>query len=205
MGYSNDDMTPHGFRAMARTIMVEQLDIHPDVIEAQLAHSKSGPLGAAYDRAEFMTQRRVMMATWADHLEHLARVCRPRRSTPCDKPRASGASLWGRHSQFREPAMPLKMQGPLKDAFKDIGSLKEWQAASIKWHKSDRQLWRHISEVTPEELIAELPHKYIYCLETNPNIQSAESDFGLVTSSHSGTPVRGQYFWVRGVDACRCT
>jgi integrase len=71
MGYGNDDMTPHGFRAMARTIMVEQLDIHPDVIEAQLAHSKSGPLGAAYDRAEFMTQRRTMMATWADYLEHL--------------------------------------------------------------------------------------------------------------------------------------
>ena len=100
--------------------------------------------------------------------------------------------------------MPLKMQGPLKDAFKDIGSLKEWQAASIMWHKSDRQLWRHISEVTPEELIAQVPHKYIYCLETNPNIKSAESDFGLVTSSHSSTPVRGQYFWVKGVDACRC-
>jgi integrase len=71
MGYSNDDMTPHGFRAMARTTMVEQLGIHPEVIEAQLAHSKSGPLGAAYDRAEFMTQRRAMMVTWADYLEHL--------------------------------------------------------------------------------------------------------------------------------------
>ena len=56
---------------MARTIMAEQLDIHPDVIEDRLAHSKSGPPGAAYDRAEFMTQRRIMMATWADYLEHL--------------------------------------------------------------------------------------------------------------------------------------
>jgi integrase len=71
MGYSNDDMTPHGFRAMARTIMVEQLNVHPDVIEAQLAHGKSGPLGAAYDRAEFVAQRRAMMNEWADYLDAL--------------------------------------------------------------------------------------------------------------------------------------
>jgi integrase len=71
MGYSNDDMTPHGFRAMARTIMVEKLNVHPDVIEAQLAHGKSGPLGAAYDRAEFMEQRRAMLALWADYLAKL--------------------------------------------------------------------------------------------------------------------------------------
>lgn len=45
MGYTNDEMTPHGFRAMARTILVEQLNVNPDVIEAQLAHGKSGPLG----------------------------------------------------------------------------------------------------------------------------------------------------------------
>ena len=37
--------------------MVEQLNVHPDVIEAQLAHGKSGPLGAAFDRAEFVAQR----------------------------------------------------------------------------------------------------------------------------------------------------
>jgi integrase len=71
MGYSNDDMTPHGFRAMARTIMVEKLNINPDVIEAQLAHGKSGPLGAAYDRAEFMEQRRSMMIVWANYLDEL--------------------------------------------------------------------------------------------------------------------------------------
>jgi hypothetical protein len=62
---------PHGFRAMARTIMVERMNVHPDVIEAQLAHEKSGPLGAAYDRAEFMEQRRHMMTAWADYLEEL--------------------------------------------------------------------------------------------------------------------------------------
>lgn len=72
MGYSNEEMTAHGFRAMARTLMVERLPgIAPDVIEAQLAHGKSGPLGSAYDRAEFMQQRVSMMQTWADYLDQL--------------------------------------------------------------------------------------------------------------------------------------
>lgn len=71
MGYSNEEMTAHGFRAMARTIMVEQMDVQPEVIEAQLAHGKSGPLGAAYDRAEFVAKRRTMMQQWADHLDQL--------------------------------------------------------------------------------------------------------------------------------------
>ncbi|MFE1573505.1 tyrosine-type recombinase/integrase [Comamonas odontotermitis] len=67
LGYNGDEMTAHGFRAMARTMMIERLPgIHADVIEAQLAHGKSGPLGAAYDRAEFMDQRRRMMNEWAD-------------------------------------------------------------------------------------------------------------------------------------------
>lgn len=72
LGYSNDEMTPHGFRATARTLMVENLsDVSADVIEAQLAHGKSGPLGAAYDRAEFMQQRRELMRRWADYLDRL--------------------------------------------------------------------------------------------------------------------------------------
>lgn len=71
MGYSNDDMTAHGFRAMARTLMVEKLSVDPEVIEAQLAHGKSGPLGAAYDRAQYMDQRKVMMQVWADYLDRL--------------------------------------------------------------------------------------------------------------------------------------
>ncbi|MBH9553335.1 tyrosine-type recombinase/integrase [Inhella gelatinilytica] len=72
LGFGADEMTAHGFRAMARTLMVEQLPgVSPDVIEAQLAHGKSGPLGAAYDRAEFMAQRRALMALWADYLDQL--------------------------------------------------------------------------------------------------------------------------------------
>ena len=72
MGYSNDEATAHGFRAMARTLIAERLPgIHQDVIEAQLAHGKSGPLGMAYDRAEYMEQRRAMMTAWADYLDRL--------------------------------------------------------------------------------------------------------------------------------------
>lgn len=72
LGFSGDDMSAHGFRAMARTLMVENIPgIDPNVIEAQLAHGKSGPLGAAYDRVEFMRQRQQMMATWADYLDKL--------------------------------------------------------------------------------------------------------------------------------------
>jgi integrase len=97
MGYTNDEMTPHGFRAMARTVLVEQLNVNPDVIEAQLAHGKSGPLGAAYDRAEFMTQRGAMMSMWADYLDHL-RLGRPwPPSGPAKKrtsrPRAASAGM----------------------------------------------------------------------------------------------------------------
>jgi len=72
MGYGKEEMSAHGFRSMARTIMAERLPGIPvDVIEAQLAHGKSGPLGMAYDRAEYMQQRRQMMQTWADYLEQL--------------------------------------------------------------------------------------------------------------------------------------
>jgi len=71
MGFDNDTMTPHGFRAMARTLLVEWLNISSDVIEVQLAHRKSGPLGSAYDRAEFMVQRQTMMQSWADYLDAL--------------------------------------------------------------------------------------------------------------------------------------
>jgi len=45
--------------------------INAEVIEAQLAHGKSGPLGMAYDRAEFMEQRRSMMTAWANYLDRL--------------------------------------------------------------------------------------------------------------------------------------
>jgi integrase len=61
--------TPHGFRAMGRTLGVEVLGFDPQVLERHLSHEKSGPLGAAYDRAEFWPQRVDMIQRWADWLD----------------------------------------------------------------------------------------------------------------------------------------
>lgn len=72
MGYTGDDMTAHGFRAVAKTLILERLPgIGQGCVEAQLAHTKSGPLGSAYDRAEYMEQRCAMMTVWADYLDKL--------------------------------------------------------------------------------------------------------------------------------------
>ena len=71
MGYANDDMTAHGFRAMARTMIAERLGITPEVIEAQLAHAVGDALGRAYNRTTFIEQRRDMLAKWADYLDRL--------------------------------------------------------------------------------------------------------------------------------------
>ena len=70
LGYHNK-MTAHGFRALARTTIREKLHYDPDVIEAQLAHLPSGPLGRAYDRAQFIGQRTKMMQEWADYIDGL--------------------------------------------------------------------------------------------------------------------------------------
>lgn len=71
MGYENDDMTAHGFRAMARTLIAERLGVAAEVIEAQLAHAVADPLGRAYNRTQFLEQRRDMMSAWADYLDRL--------------------------------------------------------------------------------------------------------------------------------------
>jgi integrase len=71
MGFGKDEMTGHGFRAMARTLIAERLNIPEAVIEAQLAHAVRDSLGRAYNRTEFMEQRRAMMQAWANYLDTL--------------------------------------------------------------------------------------------------------------------------------------
>jgi Phage integrase family len=71
MGFGADEVTGHGFRATARTILVERLNIDAQIVEAQLAHAVKGGLGRAYDRTEFLEARREMMQTWADYLDEL--------------------------------------------------------------------------------------------------------------------------------------
>ena len=59
MGYPKDEMTGHGFRAMARTMLAERLGVDEAIIEAQLAHAVPDALGRAYNRTEFLAQRRM--------------------------------------------------------------------------------------------------------------------------------------------------
>lgn len=68
LGYSNDDQTPHGFRATARTLIDEVLGVRVEVIEAQLAHQVRDSLGRAYNRTTFAADRRKMMQDWSDYL-----------------------------------------------------------------------------------------------------------------------------------------
>jgi integrase len=72
MGYdTRTEITAHGFRAMARTVIAERLHIDTQWIERQLSHRTSEKLGEAYDRAQYLDDRRNMMQTWADYLDGL--------------------------------------------------------------------------------------------------------------------------------------
>jgi len=71
MGYEKSEMSGHGFRAMARTILDEVLQVRPDFIEHQLAHAVRDPNGRAYNRTSHLAERKKMMQTWADYLDGL--------------------------------------------------------------------------------------------------------------------------------------
>lgn len=77
MGYTPEVQTWHGFRATARTMLAEQLEVDPLVIEAQLAHSVRDANGRAYNRTTYIRQRVAMMQKWADYLDALAAKADP--------------------------------------------------------------------------------------------------------------------------------
>ena len=68
MGIEKDEMSGHGFRAMARTILDEVLGVRPELIEHQLAHAVKDP---AYNRTAHLPECRKMMQQWADYLDKL--------------------------------------------------------------------------------------------------------------------------------------
>ena len=70
MGYTKEEMTSHGFRAMASTSL-NSLGYKVDVIERQLAHAERNKVRAVYNRAEYMPERTTMMQQWADYLDGL--------------------------------------------------------------------------------------------------------------------------------------
>ena len=71
MGFANEVMTAHGFRATARTIMDEVLGERVDLIEHQLAHRVIDPNGGAYNSTAHLPARAAMMQRWADYLDKL--------------------------------------------------------------------------------------------------------------------------------------
>jgi integrase len=80
MGFSADEMTAHGFRAMASTLLNEMGMWHPDAIERQLAHVETNGVRRAYARGEHWNERVKMMQHWSDYLDQLregGKVVRP--------------------------------------------------------------------------------------------------------------------------------
>lgn len=89
MGFAATEHRAHGFRASARTMAEERLGIDARVIDAQQAHAVSDALGRAYNRTQFLDQRRELMQRWADYLDEL------RERTP-ELAQASRAKLQAR-------------------------------------------------------------------------------------------------------------
>lgn len=84
LGIAKDEMSGHGFRATARTLLDEELGFRPDFIEHQLAHAVRDPNGRAYNRTKHLKERREMMQAWADYLDAL------RKRKPTAKPTPEG-------------------------------------------------------------------------------------------------------------------
>ncbi len=76
MGFEKAEITGHGFRATARTILDEVMGERPDLIEHQLSHAVKDPLGRAYNRTSHLPERRKMMQRWADYLDSLKAVAK---------------------------------------------------------------------------------------------------------------------------------
>jgi integrase len=67
-----EEQKPHGFRATARTMLVDELGLDPQMIEANLAHGSRDKFGRSYNRTQYLAQRFEMIQQWADYLDHLA-------------------------------------------------------------------------------------------------------------------------------------
>ncbi|ATE65756.1 integrase [Rhizorhabdus dicambivorans] len=81
LGFKADQMTAHGFRAMAATLLNESGQWHPDAIERQLAHIETNEVRRAYTRGEYWPERVRMMQWWSDHIEELRKAPLVQRSS----------------------------------------------------------------------------------------------------------------------------
>jgi integrase len=78
LGIGQDEMSGHGFRAMARTIGAEVLKFPADHIDHQLGHAVKDPNGRAYNRTTFLPERHEMLQRWADYLDELKAAAKAR-------------------------------------------------------------------------------------------------------------------------------
>lgn len=81
LGFAKDQMTAHGFRALAATLLNEMGTWNPDAIERQLAHADGNSIRRAYARGQYWAERVQMMSHWSDHIDQLrsgAQILRPR-------------------------------------------------------------------------------------------------------------------------------
>jgi len=88
IGYPGTIHTGHGFRAMARTMIIDELKIQEHLIEHELGHIQRFPNGRAYDRASYLQERDLMMREWANYLDELREGKPVRGSAPLDDIRA---------------------------------------------------------------------------------------------------------------------
>jgi integrase len=96
LGYKNGEMTAHGFRAMAATLLNEMGRWNPDAIERQLAHQEVSSVRRAYARGEYWDERVAMMQHWSDYLDELRNASAPRLASPIAKRSEAGKTERGR-------------------------------------------------------------------------------------------------------------
>lgn len=109
MGY-HGRATVHGFRAMASTALNE-MGFRPDVIERQLAHEEQNAVRAAYNRAEYLPERRAMMNHWADYLDTLAG-----RTAGFREGQAWRSMIWRILDVIEEFGLPATVAKPIKES-----------------------------------------------------------------------------------------
>jgi integrase len=100
LGFTGDEIVAHGFRSMASTLLNED-GWHPDLIELQLAHAERNEVRSAYNRAQRLSERRMMMQAWADKLDGLRAIRKPTMTSdglgdPNQDPGAASGSARGR-------------------------------------------------------------------------------------------------------------
>jgi hypothetical protein len=120
LGYTSELQTWHGFRATARTMLAERLDVDPLLIEAQLAHAVKDANGRAYNRTKYFEQRVKMMQRWADYLDMLRTKESGRaRAVSHVKAAPSMAEIFaqgaGRHRSGRARASEAAIRKPAPD------------------------------------------------------------------------------------------